>query len=307
MPRLKLPRPLRRSPVPPEPALAALEDDEGEEEDGHGARMGLFDHLDELRRRLTRAAIALVVGTLIGFVVSGVALDYLRGPYCQIVEANAIRTAEEAGLDPAGVIIVDNDCKLVTLGPTGGVVAYFRVGLMIGGIIAIPMITYQGLMFIFPGLTRKEKRTVLMALPAIFLLFLIGTGFAWFILMPPALGFLEGFQPNLFRSEWTADLYLSFITALIFWMGVAFQTPLIFFVLGLLGLVTTGALVRNWRLAVVGAAVAAALITPTIDPVNMFLVMGPLLVLYALSIVLVYVARRIARLDVPQPYEASRV
>ncbi len=305
MPRLKLPRPLRRNFTPPEPDIDSSQVAE-EEDDGHGARMGLFEHLDELRRRLTRAGIALVIGTLIGLGLSGAALDYLRGPYCRIVEENAVRAAKDAGVDPASVIIPDSECKLVTLGPTGGVVAYFRVGLMIGGIIAIPMITYQLLMFIFPGLTRKEKRVVLMALPAIFTLFLVGTAFSWFILMPPALGFLEGFQPNLFRAEWTADLYLSFITALIFWMGVAFQTPLVFFVLGLLGLVTTGALIRNWRLAVVGAAVAAALITPTIDPVNMFLVMGPLLVLYALSVILVFAARRIARLDAPQPYETSR-
>lgn len=268
--------------------------------------MGLFDHLDELRRRLTRAGIALAIGTLIGISVSGVALDYLRGPYCRIVENNIIQQAEQAGAEAGSVVVVaGNDCKLVTLGPTGGVVAYFRVGLMIGGMFAIPVITYQLLMFVFPGLTRKEKRTVLLALPAIFILFLVGVSFAWFILTPPALGFLENFQPDLFRSEWTADLYLSFITALIFWMGVAFQTPLVFFVLGLLGLVTTGTLIHNWRLAVIGAAVAAALITPTVDPVNMFLVMGPLLVLYSLSIVLVYLARRIARLDAPQPYEAA--
>jgi sec-independent protein translocase protein TatC len=150
-------------------------------------------------------------------------------------------------------------------------------------------------MFVMPGLKRKEKRVILMSLPAITLLFLVGAAFAWFVLMPPALGFLEGFQQNLFRSEWTADLYLSFITSLIFWMGVAFETPLIFFVLGLLGLVSTMVLIRNWRVAVVGAAVAAALITPTIDPVNMFLVMGPLMALYMLSIILVFFARRIAR------------
>ena len=93
---------------------------------------------------------------------------------------------------------------------------------MMGAGFAIPLITYQLLMFIFPGLTRKERRIVLMSLPAISLLFVVGVVFSWFVLMPPALGFLEGFQQNLFRSEWTADLYLSFVTSLIFWMGVAF-------------------------------------------------------------------------------------
>ncbi len=80
-------------------------------------------------------------------------------------------------------------------------------------------------------------------------------------------------------------------------MGVAFETPLVFFVLALLGLVSAGNLIRNWRIAIVGASVAAAMITPTIDPVNMFLVMGPLLGLYMLSIFLVMIGRRIAKVD----------
>jgi Sec-independent protein secretion pathway component TatC len=306
MPRLKLPRPLRRNFTPPEPDIDSSQVAE-EEEDGHGARMGLFEHLDELRRRLTRAGIALVIGTLIGLGLSGAALDYLRGPYCRIVEENAVRAAKDAGVDPASVIIPDSECKLVTLGPTGGVVAYFRVGLMIGGIIAIPMITYQLLMFIFPGLTRKEKRVVLMALPAIFTLFLVGAAFSWFILKKKTnSASLRDSSPISFaergRLTWIS---VSSLPSSSGW-ALPFQTPLVFFVLGLLGLVTTGALIRNWRLAVVGAAVAAALITPTIDPVNMFLVMGPLLVLYALSVILVFAARRIARLDAPQPYETSR-
>lgn len=235
-------------------------------QDGEGARMGIFDHLDELRRRLFRAVLALVLGTVAGVLVATPVLEYLQKPYGQ---------------------------EFIVLGPTSGVTAYFRVALMIGGILAIPVITYQALMFILPALTGKEKRILWLSLPAITGLFLVGIAFAWFILIPPALGFLEGFQPTLFKPEWTADLYLSFVTALVFWMGVAFQTPLIFFVLALLGMIHTGLLIKNWRIAVVGASIAAALITPTIDPVNMFLVMGPLMALYALSIVLVSVAGRI--------------
>src|SRR5690606_13950938 len=89
------------------------------------------------------------------------------------------------------------------LGPTGGVVAYFRVALMVGAMLAIPIITYEVLMFILPGLTRKEKRLVLASIPVVTSLFIVGVAFAWFILIPPALGFLEGFQPTLFKPEWT--------------------------------------------------------------------------------------------------------
>ena len=297
MPSLKLPRLRRRKPPELPPAQSPDPFDESlDVEDGHGARMGFFEHLDELRMRLFRAALALVVGTAFGVALAATALDYLRTPYCTVVALNEAAARGEK-IDIGDLKNSDIDCRYVNLGPTGSVVAYFRVSLMMGAGFAIPLITYQLLMFIFPGLTRKERRVVLMSLPAISLLFMVGVVFSWFVLMPPALGFLEGFQQNLFRSEWTADLYLSFVTSLIFWMGVAFQTPLVFFVLGLLGLVSTMALINNWRLAIIGAAVAAAVITPTIDPVNMMLVMAPLLALFLLSVVLVYIARRIAKID----------
>lgn len=249
--------------------------------DSEQLRMGFFEHLGELRQRLTKAVIALVIGTFIGFILAGPMLEILRQPYCIIREQQA------------------QSCELQIIDPTGTIMVYFRVALMIGGILSIPLVTYQLLMFILPGLTDRERRYVLLSIPATTVLFLIGTLFTWFILMPPALGFLEGFQPTIFKPEWTADLYISFVTSLVFWMGVAFQTPLVFFLVSLLGLVSAGTLIRQWRVAIVGASIAAALITPTIDPVNMFLVMAPLMALYGLSIILVFFGRKISGVDNP--------
>lgn len=241
-----------------------------EELDGHELRMSLWEHLNELRQRLVKAFLALVVGIVLALLVTEVVFNYLMVPYRNIVGAD----------------------RLGALGPTDALISYLRVSLLVGAIIAIPVITYQILMFILPGLTNKERRIVLLSLPVITLLFLIGVGFAWFVLIPPALDFLANFQSDLFEVEWTGDAYIGFVTALLFWMGVAFQTPLIFFVLSIMGLVEPGPLARQWRVAIVGSAVAAALITPTIDPVNMFLVMGPLMVLYVISIILVYFGSR---------------
>src|ERR1044071_8305171 len=159
--------------------------------DGEGARMGIFEHLDELRRRLFVSAIVLVIGTLAGVAVATPVLDFLRKPY--------------------------GDAFLV-LDPTGGVVQYFRVAIMVGASLAIPIITYEVLAFILPGLTGKEKKLLLISLPPITLLFIIGVAFAWFILIPPALSFLVGFQPTIFHAQWTADHYLGFVTSLLFWM-----------------------------------------------------------------------------------------
>jgi sec-independent protein translocase protein TatC len=251
---------IRHSRQTPPPALPKPDQAEGEE-----ARMSLMEHLVELRQRLLKSVIALVIGTTGGMIVAVPVLQYLQGPYGE---------------------------RFIVLGPTGGVVSYFRVALLVGGILSIPIITYQVLMFTLPALKRREKRWLLTALPFITLLFLVGVAFAWFILIPPALNFLQNFQPDLFTPEWTADLYLGFVTALLFWMGVAFETPLIFFVLSLMGFVSARMLLRNWRIAVIGAAIASAFITPTIDPVNMMLVMGPLMVLYLFSIILVMIGRR---------------
>lgn len=239
--------------------------------EGH---MTLLQHLDELRVRVMRSFFGLMIGTAIGMTVATPVLKFLQEPYGR---------------------------EFTVLGPTGGVVAYFRIALLIGAILSIPLITYQALMFIMPGLKDSEKKILLTALPAITGLFIVGVAFAWYILIPPALGFLEGFEPTLFKPEWTADLYLGFVSALVFWMGVAFEMPLIFFVLSLMGLIEAGILVKQWRIAIVISSVAAAIITPTVDPVNMALVMGPLLALYVISTGLVALGSRIHRMRISNP------
>lgn len=253
--RLKSPLRRRKTPLPP-PSELSPEDELG---------MSLWEHLSEIRERLVKITLGLVVGFAIGSIIAGSVLDFLVEPYSQ---------------------------RLVVLGPTGSIVSYFRVALMIAAILSIPLTTYQILMFVVPGLNAKEKRMLYRSLPPITLLFLVGVAFAWFILIPPAVDFLENFESGLFRSEWTADHYLSFVTSLLFWMGVAFETPLVFFILSILGIVNARTLISNWRFAIVGAAIAAALITPTVDPVNLFLVMGPLLTLYVISILLVIIGSR---------------
>lgn len=243
-------------------------------DDGHEMRMGFLEHLVELRDRSFKALLALVIGTVIGFVLADWVLGILQQPFCALVES------------------VDQ-CRFQILDPTGNVMVYFRVSLLVGGILAIPMITYQIMMFIVPGLTRRERFIVLASIPAITGLFIIGVVFAWRILTPAALDFLNGFMSNRFTADWTADGYLGFVTSLVFWMGVAFEAPLVFFILSIVGVVTSKVLIQNWRIAIVGSSILAAFITPTIDPVNMFLVMGPLLILYVVSIVLVFFGTRI--------------
>lgn len=250
-----------------------LDDSERFSSDGHGARMGLLEHLVELRQRVLWALVGIIIGTSFGAAVAAPVLRYLGQPYLSL----------------------SGDKVFLIIDPTGSVIAYFRVALLIGASLAVPIATYQVVMFVTPGMTKQERRYFFSALPAVFLLFVAGVMFAWFVLIPPALVFLEGFQTDLFKAEWEAGRYITFVTSLLFWMGVAFETPLVLFIMSLMGFVQARPLLKNWRVAVVLSAVAAALITPTIDPVNMFLVMGPLLVLYFISIILVAIGSRMFR------------
>ena len=130
----------------------------------------------------------------------------------------------------------------------------------------------------------------LLSLPATTALFLVGVAFAWFIMVPTALGFLQDFESDIFRAEWTAERYIAFLTSILFWIGVAFEMPMVVYVLARLGILGPKPLARNWRLAVVLITIAAAFITPTVDPFNMLLVVAPLLALYLISILLAAIA-----------------
>jgi len=218
----------------------------------------LLDHLNELRVRLTWAAGALVVGTIISFVFAEQILLFLLEPY--------------------------GGNQLQTLRPTEGIETFFKVALVSGFILAMPVILYQFWLFISPGLTKKERRYVYIFIPATLGMFLLGILFAWFVLVPAAVAFLATFMPDIFMTEWTSSEYIGFILAMLFWLGLSFQMPVIMYVLARVGLVNGTMLKDQWRIAIVAIAVLAAAITPSIDPVTMLLTMAPLLVLYVLSI-----------------------
>lgn len=225
-----------------------------------GAAMGFFDHVDELRVRLLRIILAVGVGMLIGFLFTNPILNVIKDTY---------------------------GSQLTILDPTDSILVFFRVSLLLGAIIASPLITYQLFMFVLPGLTGKEKRSVLMALPATTALFLVGVVFTWVFLVPAYVNFLKGFQSDVFKVNYTADAYVTFVTAVLFWHGAAFETPLVFYILGRLGVVTGRKMLNYWRHAIVGASIIAAFITPTVDPLTMIVITIMLVSLYGLSVVLV--------------------
>ena len=228
------------------------------------SRMTLMEHLIELRSRLIWISGALIVGTMISFYFFRPMLEFLAS------------TAQNLGL------------VLQIIGPTDSISIIFKVSFTAGSALALPIIVYQSMAFMAPGLYPHEKRTLLLTIPAVFVLFTLGAAFSFYILLPVAVGFLGTVLTGIAEANWTFDRYISFVTRLDFWIGAAFEMPLIFAFLSRLGMVSAQMLIKYWRQAIVVIAIIAAIITPTVDPVNMSIVMGPLIVLYGLSIVLAW-------------------
>jgi sec-independent protein translocase protein TatC len=222
-------------------------------------------HLDALRKHLFRALAALATTTVISFVFTRQIIDWLA--------------------DPVGGIE-----KLVAIDPTEPIGTFMRVALLAGFALAFPYIALELWLFVAPGLKRDSRLFVLAAIPIATLFFIGGMAFAKFVMLPTAVPFLITFMG--ITAQIRPSSYIRFVTGIMFWVGVAFEFPLVIYVLARIGLVRGKMLADQWRLAIVIIAVIAAAITPTVDPVNMALVMGPMIGLYFLSIGLAYVAQR---------------
>jgi len=177
--------------------------------------------------------------------------------------------------------------EVLTLSPTEGFVTWFKVLLYIAIAISMPMLIFQILRYIAPGLTKREKRAVYLSLPIVSLLFIGGMAFAFFVAIPRALDFLSGFKSGLFNWDPRASELVTFYLRLMIGIGIAFELPALMFVLGKIGLVNHQQLGRARKFAFIGVLIAAAIITPTPDPVNMMIIAIPIYVLYELGIIFV--------------------
>lgn len=225
----------------------------------------LSPHLSDLRRTLSRSALALLIGIAVSFIFSETLLNILTEPIGGLSQLEAIEVTE-----PISV--------------------FMRVALTSGFILALPNIFAELWIFIAPALRENEFRYIYFTLPSATFLFLGGAAFAYFVMLPVSIPFLVNFM-DIPATPRPAN-YIKFVTGLVFWVGISFETPLLALLLARLGLLTPATLIRNWRYAILIMALVSAVITPTVDPINMVLAMLPLLVLYLLSIVLVKVGYR---------------
>jgi sec-independent protein translocase protein TatC len=219
----------------------------------------LLVHLDALRKHLLRAALVLAMATILAFAFASQIIDLLSLPV--------------GGIE-----------ALVAIDPTEPIGTFMRVSLLTAFAITLPYIILEIWLFVAPGLSRDSRIFGLYAIPIAVIFFIGGMAFAYFVLLPTAIPFLVNFGG--ITSQIRPSSYIRFVTSIMFWIGIAFQFPLIIYVLARVGLIRAKVLIDQWRLAVVIIAILSAAITPTIDPINMALVMGPMIILYFLGILL---------------------
>lgn len=221
--------------------------------------MPLLQHLNELRRRVFVAFGTVMFTTLLSFGFAELLIDIFAAP-------------------------IGGKEALVSIEVTENVAIFMRVSLLSGLVLSMPVVIYQVLRFVLPGLQGSERLWIILGVVFGSLLFVGGVAFTWYVMIPVAVTFLTTFLdiPTNVRPL----NYFEFVTKLLFWIGVFFEMPLVVMILAKFKFVTAGQLLSGWRYALVIMAVIAAVITPTVDPVNMGLVMLPLSGLYLISIIL---------------------
>jgi sec-independent protein translocase protein TatC len=237
--------------------------------------MSLGDHLDELRMRLLRALVGLVIGAIIGFICGRYIIEFIKEPYTDAMDAMGL------------------EARLIVLAPAQGFVSYVKISLISGLILSSPWVFYQIWMFIAAGLYPNEKRYVYLAAPFSAALFVAGAFFFLLVVAPITLGFLVKFNENWIRatSSFTFPDYISFVSHLMLVFGIAFQTPTAIFFLNRTGLVSIQALHRSRKFVLLAIFVVAAMATPP-DVVSQITLAIPLYLLFELGILLSYFASR---------------
>jgi sec-independent protein translocase protein TatC len=208
---------------------------------------------------------AILVGGIAGWAVSGIALEYA---------------------------ITHTVGHVVVLDPIESFSERFKLALVLGGCVALPIVLYQAWAFVLPGLFRRERRLLLPLVGASLVLFFAGAATAVGLVVPIVLDVLKTFLTPSMRQDIRLSSLLGFIYNLALATGVVFQLPLVAGALAALGIVTAGALLRQWRLAIVATLVVSALITPG-DVVTAQVVLGlPLILLYMLSVLVAWIVGR---------------
>ncbi len=226
-----------------------------------GKNLSILGHFSEMRKRLVRSVIVLIITIIIAFVFWEKLVEILLYPAPGDITLQAVRMTEMFGTT-------------------------MRISLVAGIILAMPYLTFELLMFVSPALTRSEKKYVYIILPWIALMFIGGVVFAYFIMIPSITGFLLNWGADLVSPQPMFSDYINIVTRMLLLSGLVFELPVLTTFLSRVGIVKPQWLASKWRGAVIIAFILAAIITPTPDPINQSIVAGALIFLYGLSLIL---------------------
>ncbi len=244
--------------------------------------MTLQEHLEELRDRIMKMVIAIVPTFLFGFFIAGRIMVDIKE------KANAV-----AGMDVKS--------------PTDTLTLTFKIALYVAIAICMPIIVYQVVAFLAPGMTRKEKRVLFSALPFVAILFAVGVYYGYAIAAPRALHFLSTWNTEAFDWNPDGNETVSFFLTLMIGLGLAFQLPVIMYIVAKIGVITPRQM-RKWRrYAFMLLLIAAAIITPSTDPYNMAIVAIPLIILYEFGIIISSVFAKTGLRSAPQEKEKEAI
>ena len=290
----------------------AATSDAGTMDEVDSTEMPFLGHLEELRWRILKALAAVLVGALVCFVFSDVAMKVLTYPYEDAVHSvlaakssgpvqaiqDLLKRWRNTGFDDAGAAAIREPAppipisrQLQSLRP----MTYFFVTLQIaflgGLVLALPVVFYQFWQFVAPGLLALERRFLIPALGLSVGCFACGGLMAYWIVLPLGLRFFLGLEPPDMTSQWAVDEYISFVLRLLLGFGLVFELPVITLLLAKVGLVTPELMRRYRRYAIIAVFLLAAIFTPP-DPLSQLLMALPLLILYEISIWVSKVATR---------------
>lgn len=228
--------------------------------------MPLMEHLRELRSRLTKAGIALTLGTVVGFLVYDYVWEFLVEPYCSL---------------PVSQVTGPDDCSLIVTGPFDAFFVAFKVWLFVGALVSAPFWLYQLWAFVAPALHGREKKYAYIFAPLAALLFAAGAGLAYTI-TSMALTMLFGFLPEDADPFLTIGEYLNYMLIMMGMFGVGFVLPLLVVLLNISGVLPHAAIAKWRRVIIFSAFLIAAIITPA-EPISMLALAVPLVVLFEVA------------------------
>jgi len=221
------------------------------------AEMSLSDHLEELRQRAFWS-----IATLLSSIIM-----------CICSVKSIVKVLQEPAL---GI-------KFLQFAPGEYFFASIKVATYTGLLISSPFIIYQIILFILPGMTKTERKSILPIILGALTLFLSGLSFGYFILVPAALNFFINYGAEVVEPFWSFDQYFEFILILLFSTGLAFQLPVIQIMLGLLRIISGDTMLSIWRYVILGSTIIGAILTPSVDPITQILMSSIVLILYFLG------------------------